>query len=201
MSETWLTSDLHLGHEKVAKIRGFDNVADHDRTVLANLARRVKPGDNVFLLGDLVMGPEKDSHLCAIRQAVGGEDVHVTVVLGNHDRPHPMHNNGHRHLFKWLHLLADAVVTTATIKHAGQVHLMSHFPYDGEGATRYYDEDRDTQWRLRDEGKPLIHGHVHDYVRARLSRAGTPMYHVGLDSWGLAPVSIHELLQETPEAH
>ncbi|MFK5691297.1 hypothetical protein ACI3EY_16690 [Ornithinimicrobium sp. LYQ92] len=197
MSETWLTSDLHLGHEKVAQIRGFDSTRDHDRAVLNGLTRRIGLNDNVFLLGDLAMGPDKDSHLRAIRDAAG-HDAHITVVLGNHDRPHPMHNNGHRQLFKWLHLLADAVVTTATIKHAGQVHLMSHFPYDGEGATRPDAVDRDTQWRLRDEGTPLIHGHVHDTVRARTSRLGTPMYHVGLDAWDLAPVTIHELTQETP---
>jgi calcineurin-like phosphoesterase family protein len=30
MSNIWFTSDLHLGHQKVSEIRGFDSVEAHD---------------------------------------------------------------------------------------------------------------------------------------------------------------------------
>lgn len=30
----YITSDLHLGHEKVAKLRGFDSVQAHDELVI-----------------------------------------------------------------------------------------------------------------------------------------------------------------------
>lgn len=193
MSETWLTSDLHLGHEKVARIRGFETVAEHDETILRNLARKVRDGDQLFILGDVVMGANAVRKVYSrhrIRSRVGGS-TQVWVVLGNHDRPHPMHRNAHTHVKDWLAHF-DAVITSATLRHRGTTYLLSHFPYDGEGATRPDDEDRLTQWRLRDEGVPLIHGHVHDDVRHRLSRLGTPMHHVGLDAWGLSPVTIHD---------
>lgn len=32
---TFYTSDLHLGHEKVAALRGFDSVAAHDAAILS----------------------------------------------------------------------------------------------------------------------------------------------------------------------
>lgn len=34
MTGIYLTADLHLGHQKLAELRGFDSVARHDRAIL-----------------------------------------------------------------------------------------------------------------------------------------------------------------------
>jgi calcineurin-like phosphoesterase family protein len=46
----WLVSDLHLGHRKVSRLRGFDDVDEHDRVVLGNL-RAVPDGATVICRG------------------------------------------------------------------------------------------------------------------------------------------------------
>ncbi len=93
------------------------------------------------------------------------------LILGNHDRPHPAYRSKDD---AWD---LYAVVFT-TIALAGELRvgsercLLSHFPYDGEG--REGVADRHTQWRLRDLGATLLHGHTHDalVVRATERRSG-----------------------------
>lgn len=196
MSETWITSDYHLGHLVQAQRRGFETVEEHDRVLLRNTAKRVQPGDRFFILGDLAMGEDKWNSLCRLADATRWAET--IVVLGNHDRAHPRHRNAHKHLRGWVNLFGS-VATSASVRHGGKTYLMSHFPYEGEGAGRPLVKDRDIQWRLRDEGRPLIHGHVHDDVRVRYSKFNTPMLHAGLDAWDLKPVTLHDLVTEEPD--
>ena len=61
--------------------------------------------------------------------------------------------------------------------------LLSHFPYAGDS----HDEDRYAQFRLRDEGIPLLHGH--ESFRERRTKHGTWHINVGVDWWDYAPVA------------
>ena len=188
MSETWLTSDTHLGHDFVARLRGFEGHAEHDAELARRWDKRVRDGDEVWVLGDVAMNGWRD-RIAWFADRPGVKHL----VLGNHDRAHPMHRNAHSHLPAYL--TAFTTVQTAAMLRHGL--LASHFPYDGEGGTREPDaKDRATQWRLRDEGAPLVHGHVHDSTRYRYSNRGSLMLHAGLDAWGLAPVTIHDLTKE-----
>lgn len=184
MGETWLTSDLHLGHAKVAELRGFRSVKEHDLAILNNIARKAQAGDDLWVLGDVALGGWREA-LAKLRWL----PCNKHLVLGNHDRAHPMHSRGHAYVKEYA-----AVFDTVQV--AGRIRdvLLSHFPYDGEGSTRPDAEDRHTQWRLRDEGAVLAHGHTHDPIKVRSSKLGTPMIHVGLDAWGLAPVTIASVL-------
>lgn len=191
MGETWLTSDTHLGHDFVSRLRGFENHVEHDAHLARIWDRRVRDDDEVWVLGDIAMNGWADR-----MQWFSKRPGTKHLVLGNHDRAHPSRKNAHSHL-KHFRLHFNTVQTTARLENI----LLSHFPYDGD-----HGEDRHTQWRLRDEGAPLAHGHLHDDVKARLSAQGTPMVHVGLDAWGLSPVTLHDvktqfigLFQEKPE--
>lgn len=188
MSETWLTSDTHLGHDFVARLRGFDGHEEHDAALARKWDKRVRPDDDVWVLGDVAMNGWRD-RLAWFTERPGVKHL----VLGNHDRAHPMHSRAWAYAGEYLSVFAT-VQTSARL--SGGL-LASHFPYSGEGATRADgSKDRATQWRLRDEGAPLAHGHVHDAIRYRESDKGTPMLHVGLDAWDLAPVTIHDLTKE-----
>lgn len=191
MSEIWLTTDTHLGHDKVARLRGFDSVAAHDDAICAGIVEKVRPGDDLWLMGDVVFGREKQAGLERLASLVEGARIHV--VLGNHDRPHPLERNAHDHVRLWWELF-DTVQTTARLRHDGVTYLLSHFPYDASAGETFIDDAGDEQYRLRDLGRPLIHGHVHDRFRFRRSQLGTPMFHAGLDAWDLKPVSLPTLV-------
>lgn len=84
----WFTSDLHLGHEKVAELRGFPNVRKHDTVIIDNLLRCLNSGDKLFVLGDVSLGRKVDvSHavnmLRPVAKLVGYRNM--SLVRGNHD--------------------------------------------------------------------------------------------------------------------
>lgn len=65
--------------------------------------------------------------------------------------------------------------------------LISHYPYQGD----HTEGERYTQYRLRDEGKLLFHGHLHtqDIV------TGARQIHVGADAHDFRPVPEGDLLE------
>jgi len=195
MSTVWYTSDLHFGHRLVAGHRGFFkadrtvDTADHDEHIVAVWNQHVRPEDTVWILGDMSMrGPK------AFGPYVERLNGTLHLIAGNHDSVHPMHRDSFKHQRAWLDFFAS-VQTAARRKFNGHEVLLSHFPYRGEGARNQ--PDRYTQWRLPDEGLPLIHGHTHD-PNQRLSGTcpdyGSRMVHVGWDAWG-RPVSQNEVAE------
>ena len=174
MSQRFFTSDNHLGHPLVAADRGFDSVADHDDVVCDAWSDAVGKRDTVYVLGDVVIR-NLDANLARLAKLPGIKHL----IAGNHDGVHPNNVGAHR-LFRRYAVAFESIASAGTVKIAGQRVLLSHFPYVGDHADR---SDRYTQWRLPDEGGPLIHGHVHDewVVRGR-------QRNVGIDT-SIAPVS------------
>lgn len=193
--KTWFTADLHIGHKAVAELRGYADPADHDAVLAENWDRCVGPNDLVWVLGDLCIGGS-----WATRDALAwitDRPGRKRLILGNHDKPHPMHRDAHVWMAKFYYLpcagvrrpVFEHVSTAARIRVAGRSVLLSHFPYRDD----HTDVPRYDQWRLRDQGELLIHGHTHSAERIR----GREI-HVGLDAWGFKPVALHniELLVE-----
>lgn len=189
MTARFFTSDLHIRHNLVVSERGFivDGVTvDHDEyeSILAeNWDSRVKKDDHVYILGDLAMNPNKGAFdWLANRPGV------IHLVSGNHDETHPLHTNHLSAQQKWFRLGIFATINSqGSVKINGRKVLLSHFPYKGEGGRDI--EDRYSEWRFRNEGLPLLHGHEH---KKNVLEASLPnQFHVGLDSWNLELV--HEL--------
>ena len=64
MSKIFITSDLHLGHAKLAEIRGFGSVKDHDECIIQNIADVIKNKRYVlWLLGDIAFGSRNIAQL------------------------------------------------------------------------------------------------------------------------------------------
>lgn len=173
MPATFLIADTHLGHDMVARLRGFADAVEHDDRLAERWHRQVGPEDHVWLLGDVAMG-DRRAHLRRIATWPGVKHL----VLGNHDRPHPLHRNAHAHLGPYEEAF-ESIQLGAKLRHPGLSLLLSHFPYDGD----HTEEERHTQWRLRDLGTPLIHGHTHSTEVVTRSAAGTPQICVSLDAW------------------
>lgn len=200
MSEVFFTSDLHLGHKRIAEYRGYEDSDDHDTALMDTWNDTVGKNDTVWVLGDLAAS--SPTYALDVLTSLPGEKH---LILGNHDAAHPMHRNAHTQLRKYLEVFAS-VASAATRKIDGQYVLLSHFPYE-----RDRDEIRYPQWRLRDEGLPLLHGHTHgEEIVTRTEvwpvdggpRVRTEI-HVGLDAWdgNLVPLDhVARLLKESRTA-
>ena len=175
----WFTSDPHFGHRFVAGLRGFTGPDEHDAALMANFTSVVREGDQVWWLGDLAMSNPKR----ALTLISGLRGTHH-LIAGNHDRCHPSHRDSHKHLRAYLDVFAS-VQPFARRRINGEEVLLSHFPYANEpDADR--GEVRDTQYRLANEGRWLLHGHTHMADQ----RVHGRQIHVGLDAWDLRPVPL-----------
>lgn len=199
MTQRFFTSDLHIRHDLVVRERGFvqnhpqmgefglnDEVVDHgayEAALAEKWDSRVRKDDEVHILGDLAMNPNKGAF-----EWLKARPGIIHLYSGNHDATHPMHSSARRALQEWMSLGIFATIQSqGSVKIDGQRVLISHFPYQGEGGRDM--EDRHTEWRFRNEGLPLLHGHEH---KANVLEADVPnQFHVGLDSWDLELV--HEL--------
>lgn len=185
-SETWYTSDLHLGHDLVAQLRGFHTTEAHD----AELARRwdgaVAADDVVWVLGDISGGGRGSQHRAL--QWIAARPGTKHLIAGNHDSVHPMHTDAHKALPTYLEVFAS-VAQSARRKIAGHDVLLCHFPYPQPTGPEDFGPRYD-QWRLPKLGSCLLHGHTHNPIRV-----GEQSIHVGLDAWNLTPVSINAIVQ------
>jgi calcineurin-like phosphoesterase family protein len=163
------TSDLHIGHQKVAGIRGFATTDDHDLAMAERWRAQVQPEDHVWILGDLSMNMAKG--LDWIAPLPGTKHL----ITGNHDKCFPGHRNSWKVQRTYLEHFRS-VQLGARHKICGTSVLLSHFPYLLDRGP----ESRDIQWRLRDEGGLLLHGHLHSPVKLTSPRE----LHVGPDAWG-----------------
>lgn len=152
----------------------------------------VGPDDTVYHLGDVALGPIRESLAC-IRRLNG----HKILILGNHDRPFMKKDKpafdewmdtyikaGFEDIrFSDAHTIGDGKTAVSPV-------LLSHFPYDGDS----HGEERYKQDRLKDVGVPLIHGHTHSSAHpVSKSKRGTVQVHVGMDAWNFMPVSEIEI--------
>jgi calcineurin-like phosphoesterase family protein len=146
----------------------------------------VKVADRTILLGDWWFGPR--AGMCEVLDAMNGSKV---LVLGNHDRGSVTQTNGWAYQREYLDAGFEAVVDYATVTlpqvkggaPARKV-LLSHFPYHAD----HKDSPRFNQFRLRDEGMWLVHGHVHGLYTVRDRGVN-----VGVDVWDFYPVQDHEV--------
>lgn len=78
----WFTSDWHFGHDRefIWKPRGFDSLKEHDETIIARHNNLVSPDDDVYVLGDLMLG-DNEYGLSCVKRMKGK----LHIIRGNHD--------------------------------------------------------------------------------------------------------------------
>lgn len=110
--ETWLIGCTHFGHENMysfrrsngEKVRPFSNAAEGDAIMIERWNSTVKPGDKVYVLGDVAFSPKNISVLSTLH----GSKV---LIKGNHD---VMDNSVYMKYFKDVratHKLADEILS------------------------------------------------------------------------------------------
>jgi calcineurin-like phosphoesterase family protein len=188
MTVARFTSDLHFNHQKCAEIRaaalGIDSftratvIDQHDEEIIRRFNSVVAEDDVTWILGDVGMANET-----SILEKVDRLNGSKRLIYGNHDKVWPGHRNAHKHFAQWLEVF-DYMAAFAKISLNGRSAFLSHFPYIGD----HTDEERYTEYRLKDTGLWLIHGHVHDeWLR------NDNQINVGVDKWDFKPVTIGDL--------
>lgn len=183
----YFTSDLHLGHRLVSRLRGFEDTVAHDNHVVSVWNSLIKPEDETWVLGDVTL-----KKIQQVADTIARLNGRIKVVLGNHDTAHMMMKSGWETQWALANELFDFIGTQSAIKVDGSMILMNHFPYKQPAGENYNPrEDRFDQWRFADNGLFLLHGHTHSNTKDQYPNS----LHVGWDAWG-KPVTESQVMQK-----
>jgi calcineurin-like phosphoesterase family protein len=193
----FFTSDQHFGHQNVIQYcsRPYSDVYAMLEDFVSRYNRTVGPDDVCFHLGDFSLHPRE---LSVLKYLNGTKHF----IAGNHDHCHPMHCKSEEKLKRKRDLYLEAGFKSVAESDSLMLTeipfstvLLHHMPYQGDHENI---EERYPEWRLPDEGRWLLHGHVHTLWRVR-----GRMINVGVDQWDYAPVSwdrIKEIMRGIDEA-
>lgn len=199
--KTWFTSDWHFGHVNIIKyqpnrlqefdLEGADDpVMKMNEMMVVQWNSQVAPDDHVWFLGDFGMG--KIEHSLSYVARLNGQ---IHLVLGNHDRPHPVCSRPVEKREAWADRYIEAgfasLQLTGSWEFDGIPTILNHFPYSGD----HSDEERYLDWRPDDNGLVLVHGHVHG-----LWQINGRQVNVGMDAWGGRLLSEEEVSAAVAEA-
>lgn len=184
----FVTSDTHFGHVRVAELRGFDTVADHDRELVDRWNNTVGVEDIVYHLGDFSMNLKA---LSVVSELNGS----VNLVAGNHDQC--WHRRSKTRDVRiavgraagYLNAGFHQVFTSGTIlmEVHGKDVVLSHLPVVGD----HQSQDRYLERRPFPGDLPVLCGHVHAQWRTCQKQLN-----VGVDVNDLRPIRIEEALRE-----
>lgn len=187
MSRRWWTSDLHLGHAGILAHtqRPYGDTETMDVDLIERWNERVDPADEVYILGDLAMGPIVE--MLELVELFNGTKF---LVPGNHDKCwEGLRRKQKNQVDRWRRSYEAAGLTVLDGELALQLGhvevVVSHFPYEGDSQ----EVERFPALRPKDRGAWLLHGHVHEKWRQH-----GRMINVGVDAWGGYPVAEPDLV-------
>jgi calcineurin-like phosphoesterase family protein len=180
----FFTSDHHFGHTNIIKYcsRPFSSVEEMDAEMLRRWNEVVNPKDTVYYLGDFSLAKRA---VLDIAPRLHGEKH---LIMGNHDACHPCHKKK-AEAAKQLYIEAGfkSLALEMSFEIKGHRVLLTHMPFLEKNAQAAYDL-RYPQYRPKDEGQWLLHGHVHEKWRIN-----GRMINVGVDVWNFYPVPLEEI--------
>lgn len=173
----YLSSDLHLFHNRefIYKPRGFDSIENMNSTLFQNFWEIVEPEDDLYLLGDLLLGGSEsfEKGLTLISHFPG----QIHIVRGNHDTD--------KRWSEYAKLPNVVEVENAIYLKYNNYHFyLSHYPT----MTGNLEKEELKQVLIN------LYGHTHQ--RNNFYQDIPFMYHVGVDSHNCFPVSIDDAIKE-----
>ena len=178
----WLTSDWHLFHDRqfIYAPRGFNSVEENNKAILERHNSLVNPNDDVYVLGDLLLGggDSLDKGLELISKFNGN----LHLVRGNHDTD------------KRWQAYTDlpnvvAMDNAFYLKYNGYHFYLSHYP------TMTGNLEKESLKQV------LINFYGHTHQQDNFYNDIPWMYHVGVDSHACYPVSIDVAIQEMKDKY
>lgn len=172
----YFTSDCHLFHKRILDYeeatRPFTSIEAMNEYIITIWNRTVKPEDEVYVLGDFIMGDIKN-----VEYILSRLNGHITLVRGNHDTPAKLEE------YKRLGVEVKDIVY---IPYKGRFFIGCHFPMNNEEFINMVRKDNsEVVW---------LYGHIHSNAPKGYVD-GT--YHIGMDTNDLAPISIEQIWQES----
>ena len=179
MNKIWITSDWHFCHDRefVYKPRGFNNIEERDETIVKNHNTVVDPNDDVYVLGDLMLGDNEKA-----KQYIEQLNGKIHIIRGNHctdkrwNEIYPTISNVVE-MCGWAHML----------NYRKYHFLLSHFPT----MTGNLEKESLHQCTLN------LFGHTHQKDKFYEDRPY--MYNVSLDANNNTPVLLDDIIEKMKE--
>lgn len=168
----YFIADTHFGHQNILKFsnRPFANIVAHDKALISNWNSVVKPNDDIYILGDLMMSNDGKKANKLLSQLNGKK----YMIIGNHDKylNDPAFDKS---LFVWIKPYYE-------LQYNHIKFVLFHYPI--------------LEWNGFYRDAFHLYGHVHntkmDYFKKTLSKRAI---NVGVDLIGFTPISIDEILR------
>ena len=176
MSQIWVTSDWHFGHDKefIWLARGFKSVWEMNEEIVYRHNEIVQPNDDVYVLGDLMLGNNKLG-LSYIKQLKGN----IHVIRGNHDTSSRMN------LYKECYNIVE--ISEGQFLNYNNYHFyLSHYPC----LTANNDSDKPLKAKVIS-----LAGHCHYENKFQDMNKGL-IYHVEVDAHNCYPVLIDNIIED-----
>lgn len=174
MGKIWLTSDLHLCHDKefIYKQRGFHSVHEMNEQIIKNFNEVIDDDDDLYLLGDLMLN-DNVTGMKLLNQLPGRKHI----ILGNHD------TDARVELYKTGRQVVEILGCASILKYNKFHFYLCHYPT----MTANFDLDKYLSQRLLS-----LSGHTHSQDKWDLAGG----YNVALDAHNCYPVEINTIIQD-----
>lgn len=170
----WFTSDWHFGHDRefIWKPRGFTSIQEHDERIIIRHNNLVAPDDDVYVLGDLMLGDNEHGLNC-IRRMKGK----LHIIRGNHDTDRRIE------LYRSLPAVVE-ICDAKYLRERGYHFFLSHYP----SLTGNLEKESLKQMTCN------IFGHTHQ--KAQFYNDIPYMVCVCIDALDCFPLSIGEIISK-----
>lgn len=169
--KTWITSDLHWGHQNImsfcpqSRARFKNDVNYMNEEMVREWNNTVESEDLVYILGDVAFLPAQKA--AQYMNRCNGRKI---LVQGNHDRK-TLNDPSFRGCFEEVHHYLD-------INYAGHKIVMSHFPF--------------LEWDQMHRGSLHFFGHIHG---GTTNQEKYRCMDVGMDATGEIVISMERAIR------
>ena len=177
MGRIFITSDTHFGHDKdfIWQPRGFSSSEEHDRAIIENWNSIVSWDDEVYVLGDLMLG-DNESGIRKLNQLNGK----IYILYGNHD------SNTRIQMYANIRPTILCLGLAYILKYRGYSFYLSHYPT----ITSNMDTDKPLNRRVIS-----ICGHKHTKNKFCDMDKGL-IYHCELDCQNNKPILLDDIIKD-----
>ena len=172
----FVTSDCHFGHDRdfIWKARGFASIEEMNETIVSNWNNVVSPEDEVYLLGDVMLGGTENIEYV---KRLNGK---LHIVLGNHD------TSTRRKLYSACENVVEVSLAN-TLKYKKYNFFLTHYPCIT------------TNGAVESLKQVVINLFGHTHQTSNFYEDIPWIYHVGMDSHDCRPVNLDDAIVEMQE--